>query len=386
MALPRLPSHLPKGVSGNPLKTGIPQFEGSLLGILLFWGFQFFLHLNMLYPVCWPAGGRNATQRQVIRQWDVLQALSSAKQGLTLDDLLTALPEEYARHTRTLRRDLEALEVAGFPLINERLDGRVRWRLIDGFGRIPARTFSPTELMALVMSRHLLKPLDGTQVQASLDSALKKAAAALPQAGRDLADQVQGVFAVGLGPHKTYRHYRETIDRLTQAITKKITIQMRYDSASRGRLTRREVDPYRLWYASGGLYLVGYCHLRKEVRLFAVERIKTASLTDHPYQLPIGFDLEQYVEDALTVMRGPRMEVELLFEKGTAAWVKDRIWHPSQTTKRLKGGQLRMTLTIADTRELLGWVLSFGSGVQVVRPDSLRAAVKQEAGRILESL
>jgi predicted DNA-binding transcriptional regulator YafY len=191
---------------------------------------------------------------QVIRQWDVLQALSSAKQGLTLDDLLTALPEEYARHTRTLRRDLEALEVAGFPLINERVDGRVRWRLLDGFGRIPARTFSPTEIMALVMSQHLLKPLDGTQVQASLESALKKAAAALPLAGRELADQMQGVFSVGLGPHKTYWRHRETIGRLTQAIAKQTTIQMRYDSASRGRVTRREVDPYRLWYVSGGLY------------------------------------------------------------------------------------------------------------------------------------
>ncbi len=319
---------------------------------------------------------------QVIRQWDVLQALGAAKQGLTLDELLRALPVEYARHPRTLRRDLEALEVAGFPLINERLDGRVRWRLIDGFGRIPARTFSPTELMALVMSRHLLKPLDGTQVQASLDSALKKAAAALPQAGRELADQIHGVFSVGLGPHKTYRRHRETIDCLTQAINTKKTVQMRYESASRERLTRREADPYRLWYASGGLYLVAYCHLRKEVRLFAVERIKTVSQTDHPYQLPIGFDLDHYVEDALTVMRGPRIEVELLFEKATAAWVKDRVWHPSQTTKRLRDGRLRMTLTIADTRELLGWVLSFGSGVRVIKPDALRNAVQEEAVKI----
>lgn len=322
---------------------------------------------------------------QIIRQWDLLQALSVAKHGLTLDELLAALPVEYARHPRTLRRDLEALEVAGFPLINERLNGRVRWRLLDGFGRIPARTFSPTELMALVMSRHLLKPLEGTQVQASLDSALKKAAAALPQAGRELADRMHGVFSVGIGPHKTYRRHRDTIDRLTQAIAKQTTVQMRYESASRGRITRREVDPYRLWYASGGLYLVGYCHLRREPRMFAVERIRAVTLTDHPYQLPLGFDLDQYVEDALTVMRGPRIEVELLFEKATAAWVKDRVWHSSQTIKRLRDGRLRMTLTIADTRELLGWILSFGSGVRVIKPDLLRKAVQEEAKKIAQA-
>jgi len=65
-------------------------------------------------------------------------------------------------------------------------------------------------------------------------------------------------------------------DRLTQAIAKRRTVQMRYYSASRLRTTRREVDPYRLWYASGGLYLVGYCHWRKEPRMFAVERMKAA--------------------------------------------------------------------------------------------------------------
>lgn len=161
---------------------------------------------------------------------------------------------------------------------------------------------------------------------------------------------------------------------------------MRYDSASRGRTTRREVDPYRLWYASGGLYLVGYCHVRKEPRLFAVERIKSVTPTGFPYQIPLHFDFDAFVEDSLTVMRGPRMTVELEFDKSTAAWVKDRIWHPSQQLTRLPRGGLRMTLSLAETRELVGWGRSFGSGVRVVRPEALRQAVKQEAAKILETL
>ena len=160
---------------------------------------------------------------------------------------------------------------------------------------------------------------------------------------------------------------------------------MRYDSASRGRVTRREVDPYRLWYASGGLYLIGYCHLRKEPRMFAVERIKSVTPTELPYQIPLHFDFDVFVEDSLTVMRGPRIEAELIFEKTTAAWIKDRTWHPSQRLTRLPGGKLRMTLSVADSRELVGWVLSFGSGVRVVKPDSLRTVVKEEATKISAS-
>lgn len=318
---------------------------------------------------------------QVIRQWHILQRFQESH-GLTLEELAAALPPDYVKHSRTLRRDLYALEAAGFPLVNERADGQVRWRLMDGFRRIPAIAFSPTELMALLMSRHLLKPLDGTEVQAALDSALNKAAAALPPPANVYADQLQGVFSVGLGPHKIYRRHRETIDKLTQAISKSCTVQLRYFSASRSKTTRREVDPYRLWYASGGLYLVAYCHMRQDVRLFAVERILSLTTTDHPYQMPLGFDLDAYVQDALTVMRGPRTDVELIFDKATAAWVKDRVWHPSQTVKALKNGRLQMKLVVADTRELVGWVLSFGSGVKVVKPESLRTAVQEEARKI----
>jgi len=269
--------------------------------------------------------------------------------------------------------------------VNERIDGRVRWRLMDGARQAPALSFSPTELMALVISRSLLKPLAGTEIQAALESAMTKASRLLPAGSLDYVHQIQNVFAVGLGPHKTYKEHRETIDRLTQAIAKKRTVQMRYYSASRLRMTRREVDPYRLWYASSGLYLVGYCHLRKEPRMFAVERMRAVTLTDHPYQMPLGFNLEAFVQNALTVMRGRPIEVTLRFDKATAAWAKDRVWHPSQSITPMKNGGMTLILTVADSRELVGWILSFGSGVQVLRPDSLRHAVEIESRGILKN-
>jgi predicted DNA-binding transcriptional regulator YafY len=303
---------------------------------------------------------------------------------LTLEQLAETFPPDRVRHLRTLRRDLAALEAANYPLVTERVDGQVRWRLMEGFRNVPALRLSPTELMALVFSRHLLTPLEGTEIQASLDSALSKAAASVPPPAMEFVQQLQNSFSVGLGPHKHYRQHSPTIDTLTRAIAQKRTVQMRYYSASRNVTSRREVDPYRLRYVDGALYLIGYCHWRKDVRMFAVERIKSLTPTDHPYQMPLHFDVDAYVEDALVVMRGKRIEVELLFDKPTAAWVKDRVWHPSQKLTRLKGGGLRMTLTVADTRELVGWILSFGSGVKVVGPESLRMAVKEEARKIFD--
>ncbi|MBH0189930.1 MAG: WYL domain-containing protein [Nitrospira sp.] len=100
-----------------------------------------------------------------------------------------------------------------------------------------------------------------------------------------------------------------------------------------------------------------------------------------PYQITLHFDYDAFVEDSLAVMRGPRISLELEFDKATAAWVKDHIWHPSQQCKQLPRGRMRMTHAVADSCELIGWILSFGSRVRVIRQDSLQITVKQEAAK-----
>jgi len=158
---------------------------------------------------------------------------------------------------------------------------------------------------------------------------------------------------------------------------------MRYYTASRDKTTRRKVDPYHIWYAAGALYLIGYCHLRSDVRMFAIDRIVTLTVTNLPCQMPLGFNVEEYVKDALTVMRGgPQIEVELRFDRKTTAWAKNRIWHPSQKATLDRNGCLTLILRVADTPELVGWILSFGPGVSVVRPDTLRKQVISTATQI----
>lgn len=319
-----------------------------------------------------------ARNNQVIRQWHLMRRLESST-ALTLQELADGLPDDVPKHLRTLRRDLDALEASGCPLMTDHVNGQTRWKLLDGWRRLPALALAPSELMALVFSRDLLKPLQGTHIHAALDSALTKATAALPPSGLDFVREMREFLSVRFGPHKTYRAHREIIDRASRAIADRRTMQMRYLSASSGKTGRREVDPYHLWYAAGGLYLIGYCHRRRDVRMFAVERIRSLTITDHAYQLPLGFDVEAYVQDALVVMRGRQIAVELLFDRSTAAWARDRVWHPSQQLAPLRDGRLRMTLQVADSRELVGWILYFGRGVRVVKPAALREQVQREA-------
>lgn len=164
---------------------------------------------------------------QVSRQWCLLRRLESSR-GATLQELVDSLPDDYPKNSRTIRRDLEALEAVGFPLVTDRVNGQTRWRLMEGFRDIPALGFSATELMALLCSRNLLKPLEGTETQTSLASALNKSATALPPQGHEYVRAMERVSSVDLGPHKTYQEHKRTINVITQAIDKAKTAQIRY--------------------------------------------------------------------------------------------------------------------------------------------------------------
>jgi predicted DNA-binding transcriptional regulator YafY len=136
---------------------------------------------------------------QITRQWHLLRRLDDSN-GLTLSELVESVPDDYPKNGRTVRRDLEALEAVGFPLVTEHRNGQTRWRLIEGFRNIPALGFSATELMALTFSRKLLRPLEGTEIQSALNSALNKVASALPPQGHEYVRALDNLFSIGLGP------------------------------------------------------------------------------------------------------------------------------------------------------------------------------------------
>src|SRR3989442_9536503 len=106
---------------------------------------------------------------QVIRQWFLLQKLGSER-GATLQDLAAALPEDCFRHPRTIRRDLEALDAAHFPLLTERSGGPTSARACAAFPPVPPASLFPTQLMASGLTRRLIQTLDGAYLNTSPDA------------------------------------------------------------------------------------------------------------------------------------------------------------------------------------------------------------------------
>ncbi|MCZ6570904.1 MAG: WYL domain-containing protein [Deltaproteobacteria bacterium] len=310
---------------------------------------------------------------QLARQWQLIQWLAKSRYGVNLDDLAADL----GCVRRTVYRDLDALMLAAFPVVSEKRDGRVYYRFLETFrlGDVP---FTPDEILALVFSEDLLRTLEGTVFHDSIRSALAKIRSGLSPEIAEYLARLGEAFRVLPGPHKSYAHLRGTIQTLHDAVLGRHTLRIRYRTGRTGAVSTRDLDPYRVWYRSGGLYVVGFDHKSGEIRTFAVERIRKIAETQKSFRLDPDFDFDAYVGASFGVISEPATLVRILFDRRWAGYVEEHRWHPSQKLTRRPGGRVELSMQVGGTAELRSWILSFGSGAEVLEPRALRDEVIAE--------
>ncbi|MGH7207257.1 MAG: helix-turn-helix transcriptional regulator [Nitrospiraceae bacterium] len=317
---------------------------------------------------------------QVTRQWRLVRLLEGTRRGYTFEELAIALDCS----PRTVMRDLEQIQWVGFPVAEER-DGKQKlWRFVEGYKSDLPVPLALSELMALHFSRALLKPLDGTPLQASLDSAYAKIRALLPREAHVFLDQMDGSLTARSPAFKDYSQARHLIEAMTAANIDTQRLEISYYSFSREALTTRRIDPYRLFYYQGGLYVVAHDHLRGEVRIFALERIRDLQRTGETFTVPTDFDFEVYMRSSFGILRGEIVIVRIRFSRHRAKWIAERTWHESQQIQWLPEGALLLSLEVADTAEIKSWILGFGQEAEVLEPPSLREEVRAEAEALIE--
>lgn len=309
---------------------------------------------------------------QLARQWQLIQHLGRSRAGVGLD----RLAEELGCVRRTVYRDLDALMYAGFPVVSEKRDGKVYYRFIDSFdlGHVP---FSADEILALAFGADLLRPLEGTLFHDSIASALEKIRAGLGDELLGYLDRLGESFRVLPGPHKRYTEYRETIQRLSDAVLGRRTVSMRYFTGRSGAESTRDLDPYHVWYRGGALYVIGHDHRSGEIRTFAVDRIRALEPTDRRFSPRDDFDFETYTAGSFGVVAEPATRVVVRFAAEWSTHVRERTWHASQTVREAPDGGVVLEMEVGGTAELTSWILSFGPGAEVLEPASLRAEVAE---------
>jgi predicted DNA-binding transcriptional regulator YafY len=315
---------------------------------------------------------------QLTRQWKLVQLLAG-RLGRTLAQLC----EELGVTKRTVQRDIEVLTAAGFPVTSDVRNGTVFWHFMEGFHAEVPISLNLTEQMALYFSKGLFKPLKGTPIYESLESAIQKIGSQLPAQGfKFLRGLDQGISVSSFG-WKDYSHSTEVIDALTRAVFNKFIVRILHRAPYREKATEREVDPYKLWYVNNGLYMVGHDHREDALRTFAVERIQSAKLTNRRFEMPPAFDFEEFRRTAFNVIWGEPQEVKIRFSPSQAPYIKERTWHPTQHIETEHEGSVVLSLKVADLEEVKRWLIGFGAEACVIAPSQLREDIAVECQRLM---
>ena len=317
--------------------------------------------------------GRNA---EVIRQWNLLRTVESARYGKTVRELA----DELEVTTRTIYRDLEALQTVGFPLTDEARDGHTYWSLSGSpFKQLEALGFSLSELCALYLSRRMLEALTGIPFQTALSDAFGKFERDLPEQMREYLNKLPSVVNALPGPGKPRTHPGKDrfAERLVNASLERRQVRMRYFSLSHEREGDYVVWPVRIIYMQGALYLRAWVPAYGELRTFATHRIKELSTLEERFT-----PSPEWAEEAFPVSLGPNdgtaIHIVLLFEPALAILVRERSYHPSQRATLMPDGSLRFEIDVCDDAWLRSFILQFGRRVRVIAPGDLVHKIAEE--------
>jgi len=318
---------------------------------------------------------RNA---EVIRQWKILKRVEAGRHATT-----AALAEEHRVTERTIRRDLEALQEAGFPLYDERVEGKKIWRLVEGFKQRVTQNFSLAELSALYFGRNMLSFLGGAPFSQDLESAFQKIREALPAKSLPYLARIQDLFAARPDPTKDYSKKTDVIASLIDATLHQRQVRIAYFSFASRRTKSYLLDPYRLVYYHGGLYLYARSEEHAEVRTFAVERIQRIEALETGFEVPADFSVAEYAKGAFGIAGGKPEDVEIAFASEIAGYIRERVWHESQSLEERPDGSVVLRMHVHPGFELLAWVKGFLPHARVVKPAALRDRVRADLEQAL---
>jgi predicted DNA-binding transcriptional regulator YafY len=153
-----------------------------------------------------------------------------------------------------------------------------------------------------------------------------------------------------------------------------IAYETRHTSAAI-RHNEREVDPYALTYIRTAWYLIGYCHLRQDLRYFRLDRIDQLTVLKVGFERPADFRPEVKEAEPRHIL------VEVLFTHEVKRWVRE---DPGFYTARMDDHPdgLLVTLHVQREQDILLWLLGWGRQVRVLSPPSLQRLLVDEAEAI----
>jgi len=286
----------------------------------------------------------------------------------------SALARELGVSVRTLHRYFEMLDEIGVPVYAER-GPYGGFSLVRGY-KMPPLALTAEEAVAVTLGTSLVPEMWGQAYHDAATGALAKLEQVLPEEQRnETAWARRSLVAMGLH-NPGLDELAPTLEQLRRAIRDLRTVEMVYSSASTPEPGTRCLDPYVLALRWGWWYVAGFCHTRREVRTFRVDRIHDLSIVDSTFHIPEEFDARQFL--ARDFQGQPQVQSRLRYAPEIAHLARiNRAFFDS--LEEQPDGSVVVTMSSPDLDWAANSVLMYGPAVTVLDPPELRQRVRQTA-------
>jgi predicted DNA-binding transcriptional regulator YafY len=312
---------------------------------------------------------------------------SPANRLLTLILLLQRQPNQKAAglaasldvSVRTLHRYIERLDEMGIPVYTER-GPYGGFSLVRGY-KMPPLVFTPEEATAVSLGTGLVEEMWGELYREAARGALAKLENLLPEQQREEVKWARRTLVSAGLAHPSLDTRSTTLAKLRSAMHAACRVKMIYQSTSSLKPTARELDPYAIAFRWGWWYVVGYCHTRRSVRTFRIDRIQELNVMDEPFQAPADFDARAFLAEF--VQGQPQVQVRLRFAAQAApvAHTNRALW---EAFEEQADGSVVVTFSAPDLNWAASTVLAYGPPVEVLEPPELRHLLRGWARAIVK--
>lgn len=290
----------------------------------------------------------------------MLQSSSSIK--------IKQITDRFNITTRTVYRDIKALEEAGIPIAG---DSRMGFSLVEGF-KLPPLMFTEKEAFAFLAAEKLVDRFSDAGFKEGYKSGIEKIKSVMRLAEIDTMDNLNHSVSSLDFQFKNPADSQNILQLLMSEISKRKKVNISYFSYNRQEASIRQVDPIGIFFSMSNWYLIAFCNIKKDYRTFRVNRIQEILKTDEDFgcEHPPLNSLLKSLRD-----RDNLQEVIIEVDKDELPLIDDSKYYQGLVAEKEKGDRIELHFLIFSIDRFARWYLSYIDIAEIISPHNFKTAV-----------
>ncbi|MDQ6912092.1 MAG: transcriptional regulator [Verrucomicrobiota bacterium] len=287
------------------------------------------------------------------------------------------IAQEIEVSKKTIQRDIDFMrDRLGLPIEYDAL--RFGFHYTEEVASFPSIEVSEGEVAALFVAQKALAQYHGTPFERPLRSAFRKIADSLRErVSFSWSDMEETISFHSAGASVADL---DLFEKVSQAVLRSVELEFEYRKLKSKEFEARRVRPYHIACLENQWYVFAEDLERKDLRTFALPRMRNVCLTSARFRRPADFSISKVLSGSFGVFEGGKKHrIKLKFDAFAARLVSERTWHESQRFRSAKDGSAILALELGGLEEIERWILSWGSHVRVLEPKQLVERVHEQA-------